>query len=271
MEPIKNEVYKFFADFVFKKTGIYYSEKDYYRLDKRITDLMKEFSAESADDVYNKFKSHTSLEMEKFLIDICTNNETYFLRDNKPFDALTKEMIPQLKETLTGAPLEIWSCACSTGQEPISIMMSIKEAFGDTVKVNFKATDISTKALAKCEAGIYTGLDVQRGLPIQLLMKYFESAGENLWKAKLEILDSINYGSFNLFTGHFPLNKYHVIFCRNVLIYQNQENKMEILKSLATCLKPGGFLILGAGESLVGMDSILVQKNLGNCMVFTKE
>jgi chemotaxis protein methyltransferase CheR len=265
-----NVIYKFFADFVYKKTGISYPEKDYYRLDSRLNNLITKWECKDVDDLYQRYLNSMTPEMEKFLIDICTNNETYFFRDNKPFDALASDIIPLINKNFNTKNLKIWSCASSTGQEPLSIIMTILEKYGSEYSINFDATDISTKALAKAKSGQYTNLDVQRGMPVQLLVKYFDNLESGDWKAKPEVLNKVTYGEFNLFTGAFPLNKYHVIFCRNVLIYQESKNKNEILESIASSLAPGGFLILGAGESLIGTGTALEQVTLGNCMVFQK-
>jgi chemotaxis protein methyltransferase CheR len=144
-------------------------------------------------------------EMETYLVDICTNNETYFFRDEKPFHVLVNDIIPAICELKKSKTINIWSCASSTGQEPLSIMMSVKEAqevgkVDSGVIVNFKATDISTKALDKAKAGVYSGLDVQRGLPIQVMIKYFESDNSGSWKAKSSIHSPISYSSFNLYS-----------------------------------------------------------------------
>lgn len=267
---ITKEIYDFFADLVFKKTGIFYPEKDYYRLDSRINTLITEYKCENAQDLFQKFKTGMTSDMERFLIDICTNNETYFFRDDKPFEALANDIIPMIYESTKSKNIRIWSCASSTGQEPLSILMSILEKYNNEYTIDFEATDISSKALAKASSGQYTNLDVQRGLPIQLLVKYFDSVANNEWKAKPELHSKVKYSEFNLLTGRYPLNKYHVIFCRNVLIYQDKENKNAILEKLSDALRPGGFLILGAGESLIGTGMNLDQITLSNCMVFQK-
>ncbi|MAX66770.1 MAG: chemotaxis protein CheR [Halobacteriovoraceae bacterium] len=267
---ISQEIYKYFADFVFKKTGIFYPEKDFYRLDSRINTMMKEFRCDTPDDLYQMFLTKKTEQMERFLIDICTNNETYFFRDNKPFDALVNDIIPQLQEIYPNQTIQMWSCASSTGQEPLSIMMSLKEKFGDSLNFSLKATDISSKALKKATDGVYSNLDVQRGLPVQLLVKYFESVENSQWKVKSELSKHVSYSSFNLLTDIFERNKFHVVFCRNVLIYQNPENKQEILSNIYHALKPGGFLVMGAGESLIGTNIQLEQKSLSGCMVFQR-
>ena len=265
---IDKYIYDYFAKFVFEKTGIFYPEKDYYRLDSRINKLISEYQCKDAKEVYDKFQTNRSTDMEQFLINICTNNETYFFRDDKPFKALTEDILPNLQKQYPGASLSIWSCASSTGQEPLSVIMSILEKFNSTIRFSFDATDISTTALAKAKKGKYTNLDVQRGLPITLLVKYFESVDGGDWQAKPEILSKVKYSEFNLFSTNFPINKYHVIFCRNVLIYQDSKNKAQILEKLAKALVPGGYLVMGAGESLIGTGVNLEQVTLSGSMVF---
>lgn len=267
---IEKHVYDFFAKFVFEKTGIFYPEKDYYRLDSRINKLITQYECKDANDVYTKFTTSRDADMEKFLINICTNNETYFFRDDKPFKALVDDMIPSLQAEFPGKSLNLWSCASSTGQEAVSVIISILEKFGNSVPFSFDASDISTDALTKAKGGIYTNLDVQRGLPITLLVKYFESVNNGDWKAKPEVSSKVRFFEFNLFDKLFPTNKYHIIFCRNVLIYQNSENKAQILEKLAQALVPGGFLVLGAGESLIGTGVNLNQVTLSGSMVFQR-
>ena len=269
---IDNKIYKFFADIVFKKTGIYYPEKDYYRLDSRINRLVSNFDCANAEELYTLYTQNMTPAMETLLIDLCTNNETYFFRDNKPFDAISKNIVPSLLESNPNGMINIWSCASSTGQEPLSVLMSIKENCPQVKnhQIVFEASDISTQALEKCRKGNYTNLEVQRGLPITLLMKYFDNEEDGTWTAKPELHKRVTYKSFNLLTGAYPVNKFDVIFCRNVLIYQDKENKDMIMHKLYNALKPGGYLIMGAGESMIGTTVTFEQESLSNMMVFVK-
>lgn len=268
---ITKEVYDFFAKLVFDKTGIFYPEKDYYRLDARINNLMSHYNCQTANEIMELFKSSLNPEMETYLVDICTNNETYFFRDSRPFDSL----LLLADEIWKQSPLEqlkIWSCASSTGQEPLSIVMTLLEKYPylNNLKLDIFASDISRKALDKCKGANYTNLEVQRGLPINNLMKYFDNMPDGSWTAKKEVTKYIAYDYFNLLTGNFPSDAYHVIFCRNVLIYQDKENKEKIMKNLFKSLKPGGYLIMGAGESLIGSEVDLHQQTVGNSMFFRK-
>lgn len=253
---ISNEIYKFFADYIYKQTGITYLEKDYYRLDSRFKDLMQFFELDNINDLYQKYKTNITPDMHAVLINFSTNNETYFFRDKKPFKALTEHILPALESKYGTGMLKIWCCASSTGQEPVSILMQLKDkANKDFARVVFKASDISKEALSKAKSGVYNGLDIQRGLPISLLMKHFEQQGEeNNWKISSDILSKINYCEFNLLTDTFEKNAHHIIYCRNVLIYQDMDNKKVILQNIFDALKPGGYLILGNGESLIGIN-----------------
>lgn len=254
---ISEKVYSFLADYVFKHTGIEYKQIDYYRLDSRIKTLLKEFNLETAEDLYDFLKKEITPQTHNLMVDLFTNNETYFMRDIKPFKALAKGLIPALKaQSPHLSQINLWSCASSTGQEIYSIQMAI-DSFGGSEYLpllKIDASDISDEALRKAKLGNYTALEVQRGLPAPFLIKYFTKAtdSEN-WNINSNLKTRANFFKFNLLSDKFPLAKYHIVFCRNVLIYQNQENKKNILEQIYHSLKPGGFLVLGAGESLIGM------------------
>lgn len=269
---IDKEIYKYFASLVYQKTGIFYPEKDYYRLDSRLNTLKKLLECDSYEDLHKLYLTQPSKKHETILIDLSTNNETYFFRDNKPFDALAKDIVPLILSKNKFAKINIWSCACSTGQEPLSIVMSLKDLCLDLKHEQLKvdATDISQQALDKCKTGAYSQLEVKRGLPEHYLNKYFTHNNDSLWKANQEILSLIDYGHFNLLTDTFIANKYDIVFCRNVLIYQDKENRERIIQNLYTTLKPGGFLLMGAGESMIGSKVNFEQITFSNMMVFQK-
>ncbi len=267
------EIYKFFSDYVYKQTGICYKEHDYYRLDGRFNTLIKHFDLKDSEQLYQLYLQKITPEMHQVLIDLCTNNETYFMRDLKPFKAFAKEGLEYLKtEFPSAAAFNIWSAACSTGQEPYSLIMAT-EAFGnatDVGRLRFDASDISSEALAKAKKGLYSGLEVQRGLPANLLIQYFTQEGDN-WQIGSKFTSKVQFKSFNLLTGTFPADTYHVIFCRNVLIYQDMENKKAILENIYKSLKVGGLLFMGAGESLIGVNLPMEQKELGKAFCYRKK
>ncbi len=270
---IRTEIYKFFSDYVYANTGISYKEHDYYRLDGRFNSLVKHFSLKDVEELYQLYIQKVTPEMHQVLIDLCTNNETYFMRDLKPFKAFAKDAFAYLKEEFPGTLFfNIWSAACSTGQEPYSLIMAT-EAFGDSAdvgKMRIEASDISSEALAKAKKGLYTGLEVQRGLPANLLIQYFSQVNED-WQISPKLVGKIQFKTFNLLNGEFPKEQYHVIFCRNVLIYQEMDNKRKILENIYNSLKVGGLLFMGAGESLIGVNLPMEQKELGKAFCYRKK
>jgi chemotaxis protein methyltransferase CheR len=269
---ISNEIFKFFADYIYKHSGMIYTEKDYYRLETRLNTLVKTFEVETVNDVYNMFRSKVTPDMHTVLINISTNNETYFFRDKRPFSVLTDHLLPQIMETKTIAPISIWSAASSTGQEIYSILMQIKDKLPSlNGRLSIDASDISTDALKKAKSGNYNGLDVQRGLPITTMMKYFDQLEDESWQVNQEISRIPNFFEFNLLTGSFPVSRYDIVFCRNVLIYQNMENKQKIVNELYDSIRPGGFLVLGNGESFIGIDTKFIRETYDNLTVYKRE
>ena len=270
---ISNEIFKFFADYIYEKSGMLYLEKDFYRLETRLADMMKAFECEKVEDLYEMYKKGVTPDMNALLINVSTNNETYFLRDVKPFNALVNDAIPLIIEKYDKGPFKVWSAASSTGQEAYSILMSIDTKLPPAffARVEIDGTDISTEALAKASEGIYNGLDVQRGLPINLLMKYFEQREDGNWNVSMKLKNKVDFKEFNLLTGTYPLKKYHVIYCRNVLIYQDKKNKNVILNKIHDALLPGGFMFLGNGESLIGMNTDFERINIGGITAYQRK
>jgi chemotaxis protein methyltransferase CheR len=182
-------------------------------------------------------------------------NETFFFRDKIPFDHLRQTILPALLQARASrASLRIWCAASSTGQEPYSIAMCLKE-FGAALagwRIEILATDLSLGVLEKSRAGIFSQFEVQRGLPIQMLVKYFTQVGE-LWHLNADIRAMVQHRQLNLLQDFSHLGTFDVVFCRNVLIYFEQEAKSGIFERLAKVLEPDGVLALGAAESVVGI------------------
>jgi len=184
-----------------------------------------------------------------------TTNETFFFRDKTPFDHLKDTMLPAvLQARAARRALRIWCAASSTGQEPYSIAMCLK-GLGAALagwKIDIVATDLSLGVLEKSKAGIFSQFEVQRGLPIQLLVKHFTQVGD-MWQLNADIRSMVQHRQLNLLQDFGHLGTFDIIFCRNVLIYFDQDTKAGIFERMAKLVDTDGFLVLGAAESVVGI------------------
>jgi chemotaxis protein methyltransferase CheR len=188
------------------------------------------------------------------VVEAMTTNETFFFRDKIPFDHMKDTVLPALMQARAARKaLRIWCAACSTGQEPYSLAMLIKEMPSLAGwRTEIVATDLSQAVLEKSKAGIFSQFEVQRGLPIQMLVKHFKQNGE-LWQLNADIRAMVQHRQLNLLQDFSHLGTFDVIFCRNVLIYFDQDTKASIFERLARQIEADGVLALGAAESVVGI------------------
>jgi chemotaxis protein methyltransferase CheR len=184
-----------------------------------------------------------------------TTNESFFFRDIKPFDQFRKFVLPQLLASRQpGRPIRVWSAACSSGQEPYSLAIILREEGAKLAgrRVEIVATDISREMLEKCKAGLYSQFEVQRGLPVQYLVKYFAQMGDK-WRIDASLRELIQFREFNLLHDPSALGTFDVVFCRNVLIYFDNDTKRVVLERVSRLLAPDGFLYLGGAETVLGI------------------
>ncbi len=264
----KRDTYVFISDLIFKSTGMVYEEKEFYRLDSRINQILKKFEIKSEEVLLQKLKDATQAKLRAELVDAATNNETYFFRDEKPFTTLCKDIIPMIRAK-SGGKISIWSAGCSTGQEPYSLAMILNENFPE-IDFSIDATDVSDSALAKAKAGVYSKLELSRGIDQNRVSRHFKTLNDHEWQISEKLKSKVSFSKFNLLSDVYKKGHYDIIFCRNVLIYQNFDNRQAIIKKLGETLKGHGLLLLGSGESIIGMDVGLKMKMLNSTMVFEK-
>ena len=184
-----------------------------------------------------------------------TTNETFFFRDKLPFDHFRDTMMPALLAARAREKrIRIWCTAASTGQEPYSLAMLIKGMGAAVAGYRFEiiATDLASEVLEKAKAGIYSQFEVQRGLPVQLLVKFFSQQGES-WQLAPELRSMVQFRTLNLLNDFSPLGTFDIVFCRNVLIYFDQDNKVAVLNRIARQMADDGYLVLGAAETVIGL------------------
>lgn len=225
-----------------------------YLIEARLGPVAKELGFLSVDALLSEMKVKPTDKIKSKVIDAMTTNETFFFRDIHPFDLLKNHVIPDLVEKKQREKkLNIWCAAASSGQEPYTIAMVLKdhEAALKGWTINFIASDLSEKMLEKAKLGIYNQLEVNRGLPMPYLVKYFDKVGAS-WQLKKEIRDMISYQKINLM-NQWQVTGMDLIFMRNVLIYFDLDTKKDIFKRLETVLNPPGYLFLGGAETLLGI------------------
>jgi chemotaxis protein methyltransferase CheR len=239
-----------------ERSGLDLAADKQYLVESRLTPLARKAGFSGIGDLVQKMKNGAAA-LTVDVVEAMTTNETFFFRDKTPFDHLRETVIPALLEARAARRnLRIWCAAGSTGQEPYSIAMCLKEAGAALSgwRTEIVATDLSQAVLEKSKAGIFSQFEVQRGLPIQLLVKYFTQTGE-LWQLNADIRGMVQHRQLNLLQDFSHLGTFDIIFCRNVLIYFDQTTKANIFDRLSRMLEPDGVLALGAAESVVGITS----------------
>ncbi|NOZ41968.1 MAG: protein-glutamate O-methyltransferase CheR, partial [Alphaproteobacteria bacterium] len=249
---MRKEDFELLSKILKERSGLVLSENKVYLLESRLTPIARKKGMETLDDLINEVRLRRKEELLREITDAMTTNESFFFRDNTPFDLFKADVLPGLLKSRAGVRrLRIWCAAASTGQEPYSLAMILKEMETSLAgwRVEIIGTDLSRDVLDKARAGIYSQFEVQRGLPIKLLMKYFTQAGE-MWQISEKIRKMVTYRSFNLLDSFRSLGTFDVIFCRNVLIYFHQDTKSEVLDRLRGQLADDGTLFLGAAETV---------------------
>jgi chemotaxis protein methyltransferase CheR len=246
--------YEYLRKLLKERSGLDLSADKQYLVESRLVPLARKAGLAGIPELVQKMKSGADA-LTVDVVEAMTTNETFFFRDKLPFDHLKEAVLPALVQARAARrSLRIWCAASSTGQEPYSIAMCLKEA-GHLLagwRTEIVATDLSQEVLEKSKAGIYSQFEVQRGLPIQLLVKYFTQNGE-LWQLKSEIRGMVQHRQLNLLQDFSHLGTFDIIFCRNVLIYFDQDTKANIFGRISRMLEPDGVLALGAAESVVGI------------------
>jgi chemotaxis protein methyltransferase CheR len=249
--------YEYLRRLLKEQSGLDLSADKQYLIESRLLPLCRKAGLACISELVQKMKGG-STPITVQVVEAMTTNETFFFRDKVPFDHYRESIMPEiLRARASRKSMRIWCAAGSTGQEPYSLAMCMKEMNAALAgwRVEIVATDLSQEVLEKSKAGIYSQFEVQRGLPIQMLVKYFKQTGE-LWQINPDIRAMVQHRQLNLLRDFSQLGIFDVIFCRNVLIYFDQETKINIFNRLANATEPDGFLVLGAAETVVGLTDV---------------
>lgn len=257
--------FEFVRKFIKDQAGIVLDSDKMYLVEARLNPIAKEVGLSSLEDLIHEIKFKTAHDIKLKMIDALTTNETLFFRDTHPFEALKNTVLPEIiSRKQNEKKLNIWCAAASSGQEPYTIAMILNE-HKDKLKdwnINFVASDISETMLEKAKAGIYNQFEVNRGLPVNYLFKYFDKDGDH-WQIKKEIRDMIDFKKINL-TKPWTMSGMDLIFIRNVLIYFSIDTKKDILQRLEKTLHPEGFCFLGGTETTLGINNRFERAGINN-------
>jgi chemotaxis protein methyltransferase CheR len=246
--------YEFLQQFLKQRSGLNLSQEKQYLIESRLTPVARKAGLANVEELIAGLRAAPTGAVADAVVEAMTTNESSFFRDKTPFEAFISFMVPSLIDRRGSRRIRVWCAAASTGQEPYSLAMILKENAHllPGVTVEILATDIAAHVLDRAREGIYSAFEVQRGLPIQYLLKYFEQKGDQ-WQIRPEIRAMVQFRQFNLLQSFAGLGTFDIIFCRNVLIYFDIPTKADVLSRMAKVLAPDGYLVLGAAETVMGI------------------
>ena len=254
---MKPENFTFLTQFLKDESGLIITEEKSYLVESRLVPVARKRGLADLDDLVVALRNKQDADLNNTVVEAMTTNESFFFRDIKPFESLKNTVLPQIvpaRRAANAKKIRIWSAACSSGQEPYTIAMMLKEdpAILQGLDVEIIGTDLSGEILEKAREGIYTQFEAQRGLPIQFLMKYFTQVGEH-WQINEDIRSRVQLHQANLLQDLSRFGKFDAVFCRNVLIYFEAPTKADVLGRIRSMMADDGYLFLGAAETVVGV------------------
>ena len=247
--------YDYLRKLLKERSGLVLSADKEYLVESRLLPVARKVGLASLGELVKALMLSNAEALMTAVVEAMTTNESFFFRDKIPFDHFRSTIMPALiAARRTSRSIRIWCAAASTGQEPFSLGMCLKEMEGDIAgyRIELMATDLSNEVLEKARQGLYSQFEVQRGLPIQLLIKHFTQVGD-LWQIAPELRAMVKYRQLNLLSDFSQLGTFDLVFCRNVLIYFDQKTKIDVLNRLARVIASDGYLVLGAAETVVGL------------------
>lgn len=250
-----------FRVFLEKTCGILLGNNKQYLVSSRLNKLMEQQGLKNLGDLVRKIQAQPRGGLREQVVDAMTTNETLWFRDTYPFEVLRTRVLPEMLKGVPGQRLRIWSAACSSGQEPYSLSMTIDEYERNSpsqpkTAIQIVATELSGTMLAASKAAEYDSLAIARGLSSERLQRYFDVKTPGRWVVKPAVRSRVEFRVQNLLDSYAVLGKFDIVFCRNVLIYFSADVKKDILKRIHATLKPGGYLFLGASEALNGLPEL---------------
>ncbi len=252
---MKPDNFQYMATLAKERSGLVLKEDKVYLLDSRLMPLARRKNIETLDEFVEAIRRNNDFNEQTEVVEALTTNETLFFRDTKPFDIFRDQVMPQIIQTrATTKKFRIWSAASSSGQEPYSLVMLLDQMSAQLAgwQYDIVGTDLSMEILQKAQEALYTQFEVQRGLPVEMMVKYFEPEGAK-WRLKQPYREKVKFQKANLLENQSGLGQFDIVFCRNVLIYFDKDTKGRALDMIADMMSADGKLFLGGAETVLGL------------------
>ena len=271
-EPLSRAIlpenYRFLQQHVYSQVGIVLEDDKHYLFESRLAPIIKQLGLESTNDLCVLLHRKGDNALGHRVAEAMTTNETYFFREPNHYEAIRTALLPKLKETRrTTRSLRFWSAASSTGQEAYSLAMLLLEEQFSSWNIQILGTDFSSQVLERARAGLFQQIEVNRGLPAAQLVKHFRPCGLD-WQLSDQVRRMVRFETIDLRTSMAPLGPFDLVFCRNVMIYFDNETKRKIMREIHKTLFRGGWLILGGSESIFGLDEWFERTAVQNVTVY---
>jgi chemotaxis protein methyltransferase CheR len=265
---ILTENYRFLQQQVYSEVGIVLEDNKHYLFESRLAPLVKQLKLGSINDLCALLRRRSDATVSRLMVEAMTTNETYFFRDPAQYEGIRTVLLPRLKdERRDTRSLRFWSAAASTGQEAHSLAMILLEEGLQSWNIQILGTDYSSKVVERARSGLYQQIEVNRGLPTSLLVKYFRRSGLD-WQLNDGVRRMARFDTIDLRNCMRTLGPFDLVFCRNVMIYFDNETKRKIMKEIHGTLFRGGWLLLGGSETALGLDEWFDRKTVGNMIVY---
>jgi chemotaxis protein methyltransferase CheR len=247
--------YEYLRKLLKARSGLVLSAEKHYLVESRLLPVARKAGLSNLTGLVARLRAPDAERLTVEVVEAMTTNESLFFRDKVPFDHFRDTIMPALLAARAASRrIRIWCAAAATGQEPYTLAMCLKE-MGKELRgwrIEIVATDLSTEVLARAKSGIYSQFEVQRGLSVMMLIKYFSQVGE-AWQIAPEIRGMVKFAPLNLLNDFSHLGKFDLVFCRNVLIYFDQATKIDVLERIAGVTERDGYLVLGGAEIVMGL------------------
>jgi chemotaxis protein methyltransferase CheR len=268
MSEILPENYRFLQEHIYSNVGIVLEGNKQYLFQSRLAPIVRQLNLGSINDLCNLLHGRCNPEIGNQVVEAMTTNETYFFRDPAQYDAIRSVLLPKLREDRrVTRNLRFWSAASSTGQEAYSLaMMLVENGFQDW-NIELLGTDFSSKVVERAKAAIFQQIEVNRGLPAALLVKYFRRSGME-WQLSEAVRKMARFETIDLRKSMRTRGPFDLVFCRNVMIYFDNDTKRKIMKEIHSTLFRGGWLLLGSTETAFGLDEWFDRQTVGNTTVY---